>query len=121
MLGGLFAQAAQGIRTHEASPTIPAVVFLDIGFPVAVFGALAGAGVCLVIAAGARDRAARRLAERLGTLPAAQCREVLASLEGDRLRDTRVIARELARRLGAAQEIAPASAPDGRGDEAAEA
>src|SRR5207237_1107487 len=93
--------------------------FLGIGFSVAVRGGLAAAGICLVRAAGSRSRAADRLAERLGALPAAKRREVLASLGGDQLRDTRVIARELSRRLGGLQEIAPTATPEGRGDEAA--
>jgi hypothetical protein len=80
-------------------------------------GCLVTGAAALPVAAVLRAVRARRLRRRLVTLAPATCAEIVAPLKREPLGDTRKIAAYLATSLRVPSELAPATAPDARGDE----
>jgi hypothetical protein len=75
-------------------------------------------GVALPLAAIRRGQQRRRFQDRLRALPRSEQFALLQPLESSDDDDTRKIAVALARNLPRPAEVAPAPAPDARGDEA---
>jgi len=117
VISAAFIQAIQSFGTYEKGSPLFGEAAIDIGFSIAVFGGMAAAALCLVAALCRRTRAADEIGQRLSVLPPEQRWEVLSSLSGDRLGDTRAIARSLSERFAISREVAAAGLLDGRGDE----
>jgi hypothetical protein len=79
--------------------------------------ALVSAEIALPAGAFSRWVRRRRIRGWLADLPPGQMADVLTSLRNDRLGDTRKLAAGLRRDFGLRRELAPATAPEARGDE----
>jgi hypothetical protein len=117
---GIIGAAIAGMKSHDQGH-FPAAVLFDLGITGAFLGGLGGVALSYLTARRRRERATGRIIHALRALPLEIRAHTLEGLRGDRLPDTLTIVSSLSAEFGSRGELAPAVAPDARGDEASPA